>query len=91
MSCREIDEKAPLESGTLGNVVQLQPPGGNGARGSATAANELPAVDTAPLQPDEITRDGLDLLKAFFAIDDADARAALVLLAQRIATHSSKR
>jgi hypothetical protein len=44
-----------------------------------------------PFQPDAITRDGLDLLKAFFAIDDSAARAALVLLAQRIAGHCAKR
>jgi hypothetical protein len=90
MSCREIDEKAPVESGNSGNIVQLQPAGANGARGSATAAGGAPALDTAPFQPDAITRDGLELLKAFFAIDDAAARAALVLLAQRIAGHSPK-
>jgi len=90
MSCREIDEKGPLESGNLGNVVQLQPAAGNGTRGNAAAAKGAPALDTVLLQPDAITRDGLDLLKAFFAIDDAAARAALVLLAQRIAAHPPK-
>jgi hypothetical protein len=38
---------------------------------------------------DAVTREGLDLLKAFFAIDDAAARAALVLLAQRLAQQQS--
>jgi hypothetical protein len=41
--------------------------------------------------PDAMTRDGLELLKAFFAIDDAAARAALVLLAQRLAGQSPKK
>jgi hypothetical protein len=45
----------------------------------------------APFAPDALTRDGLDLMKAFFAIDDAATRAALVLLAQRIAAHSPKK
>jgi hypothetical protein len=90
MSCREIEE-GHLESGNVSNVVQLQPAGGNGARGSAAAARGAPALDAMPFQPDAITRDGLDLLKAFFAIDDAAARAALVVLAQRLAEHSSKR
>jgi len=90
MSCREIEEE-PLESGNVCNVVQLQPGGGNAARGSATAAGGAPALDIVPFQPDAITRDGLDLMKAFFAIDDAAARAALVLLAQRIAAHSPKK
>ncbi len=54
MSCREIEEERPLESGNVCNVVQLQP-------------------------------------AAFFAIDDAATRAALVLLAQRIAAHSPKK
>jgi hypothetical protein len=91
MSCREIEEKEPLESGNVGNVVQLQPGGGIGARGSAAVAGGVPALDIAPFQPDAITRDGLDLMKAFFAIDDAAARAALVLLAQRIAARSLKK
>jgi len=91
MSCREFEEEAPLESGNLCNVVQLQPSGGSGARGSTAAAGGAPALDIVPFQPDAITRDGLDLMKAFFAIDDADARAALVVLAQRMAAHSSKK
>jgi hypothetical protein len=92
MSCREVEEEAPLESGSnVCNVVQLQPAGGSGARGSANAAGGAPALDAMPFQPDAITRDGLELLKAFFAIDDAATRAALVLLAQRIAGESAKR
>jgi hypothetical protein len=91
MSCREVEGEGTLESGSVCNVVQLQPAGGNGARGSATAVREAAALDPMPFQPDPITRDGLDLLKAFFAIDDAAARAALVLLAQRLAAHSAKK
>ena len=89
MSCREIEEEGPLESGNVCNVIQLQSARGNA--GGANAAGGAPALDAMPFQPDAITRDGLDLLKAFFAIDDAAARAALVLLAQRIAGHSVKR
>jgi hypothetical protein len=89
MSCREIEGEGPLESGNVCNVVQLQPAGENATRGTATAARGAP--DPAPFQPDAITRDGLDLLKAFFAIEDAAARAALVLLAQRLAEGSVKK
>jgi hypothetical protein len=89
MSSREIEEEPPLESGNVCNVVQLQSVRGNA--GGANAAGGAPAVEAMPFQPDAITRDGLDLLKAFFAIDDAAARAALVLLAQRIASHSAKK
>jgi hypothetical protein len=91
MSCREIEEERPLESGNVCNVVQLQPAGGNGPRGTQTAAGGVPALDIVPFAPDALTRDGLDLMKAFFAIDDAAARAALVLLAQRIAANSPKK
>jgi hypothetical protein len=93
MSCREIEGEGPLEGGNMSNVVQLQPVGGAGARSRATvAAREAPAL--TPVQDavkDAVTRDGLDLLKAFFAIDDATARSALVLLAQRLAQNSGKR
>jgi hypothetical protein len=88
MSCREIGGEGPLETGNVCNVVQLQPAGGSSTRGGATVAREVPALDA---MPDAITRDGLDLLKAFFAIEDAAARAALVLLAQRVAGHSPTR
>ena len=91
MSCREIEGEASLESSNVCNVVQLQPSGGNAARGGAATAGGASALEALPFQPDAITRDGLDLLKAFFAIDDAAARAALVLLAQRIAGHSTAR
>jgi hypothetical protein len=90
MSCREVEGEGPLDSGSVSNVVLLQPTGSNGVRGSATAAQEASALDPLPFQPDAITRDGLDLLKAFFAIDDAAARAALVLLAQRLAQSTKK-
>jgi hypothetical protein len=89
MSCREIEGEGSLESGNVCNVVKLQIAGSNGARGSVTtSAQEAPALSPAA---DPITHDGLDLLKAFFAIDDEAARAALVLLAQRLAGHSAKR
>jgi hypothetical protein len=89
MSCREVEGEGPLDSGSVSNVVPLQPAGSNGVRGGATAAQEVSALAPA-FQPDAITRDGLDLLKAFFAIDDAAARAALVLLAQRLAQSGKK-
>jgi hypothetical protein len=88
MSCREIEEERPLESGNVCNVVQLQPAA---PRGTPTAAGGVPALDILPFAPHALTRDGLDLMKAFFAIDDAATRAALVLLAQRIAAHSPKK
>jgi hypothetical protein len=91
MTCREIEEEPPLESGNVCNVVQLQSVRASGVAAGANAAAGAPALEAVPFQPDAITRDGLDLLKAFFAIDDAAARAALVLLAQRIAAHSAKR
>jgi hypothetical protein len=87
MSCREIEGGGPLGSG---NVVQLQPAGGAGVQNSATAARGSAALEATSFQPETITRDGLDLLKAFFTIDDAAARAALVILAQRLAEHSKK-
>jgi hypothetical protein len=89
MSCREVEGEGPLEGGNTSNVVQLQPAGVNGARSRAVAAaREAPVITPVP---DAITRDGLDLLKAFFAIDDAAARAALILLARRLAQNSGKR
>lgn len=91
MSCREIEGEGSLESGNVCNVVQLQPAGGTGVRSGAASARGAPALEAMPFQPDAITRDGLDLLKAFFAIDDAAARAALVVLAQRLAENSGKR
>jgi len=88
MSCREIGGGGPLEGC---NVVQLQSAGGIGAR-SSTAAQSAPALEQqTSFQQQAVTRDGLDLLKAFFAIDDAAARAALVMLAQRFAAQSTKR
>jgi hypothetical protein len=89
MSCRKVEGEGPLDTVSVSNVVPLQPFGSTGVRGAA--AQEAPALDAALLfQPDAITRDGLDLLKAFFAIDDAAARAALVLLAQRLAQSGKK-
>jgi hypothetical protein len=87
MSRRRIEPGGLSENS---NVVRLQPPGGIGTRGGTAPAQDAPALDATSFQPDAITRDGLDLLKAFFAIDDAAARAALVILAQRLASHSPK-
>lgn len=76
MSRHEIDGDELVERG---NVVQL-----------ATAPRGAPVRDAAPPQTEAITRDGLELLKAFFAIEDPAARAALVVMAQRFAELSSK-
>ncbi len=82
MSRREVEGEGSLEGGKVCNVVQLPP------AGRATIGREAPVLNQ---MPDAITRDGLDLLKAFFAIDDVATRAALVLLAQRLAGQSPKR
>jgi hypothetical protein len=91
MSCREVEGDRLLEGGNLSNackVVQLQPAGRNAGRSGADVAREAAALSPVP---ESTTRDGLDLLKAFFAIEDAPARAALVLMAQRLAQQSTKR
>jgi len=91
MSCREVEGERLLEGGNLSNackVVQLQPAGRRGARDGANPARETTALGPVP---ESVTRDGLDLLKAFFAIEDAPARAALVLMARRLAQQSTKR
>jgi hypothetical protein len=91
MSCREVEGERLLEGGNRSNackVVQLQPAGRQGARDGANAARETAALGPVP---ESVTRDGLDLLKAFFAIEDAPARAALVLMARRLAQQSPKR
>jgi len=87
MSCREVGGQRPLQSGNgkrgnsnCGNVVQLQPAAAGGLQAGAPATRNAPA-----LAPDAVTRDGLDLLKAFFAIGDAPARAALLVMAQHLA------
>ena len=73
-------------------MVQLQPTGGGvGARNNATAVQSVPSPDQTSFPQHAATRDGLELLKAFFAIDDAAARAALVMLAQRFAAQSAKK
>jgi len=80
----------PGELAGNSNVVKLQPAGGIGERNDAATTPGVPASDATSLPSDAMTRQGLDLLKAFFAIDDDAARAALVILAQRLAAHSSK-
>ncbi len=92
MSCRDVQGKVPLEGANACNVVPLQPTGGNGVQGGVTTAALAGPPRKAPaLNPDSVTRDGLDLLKAFFAIDDPAARATVVLMARRLAQHSTKR
>jgi hypothetical protein len=87
MSRRKIEPGGLSENS---NVVRLQPPAEVERQNHATVALGEPTSDVTSFQSDAMTRDGLDLLKAFFAIDDAAARAALVILAQRLAAHSSK-
>jgi hypothetical protein len=89
MSRRKIEPSAPSESN---NVVVLQPPGGGGGKhGSAREPQGPRAVDEIAAQSDAMTHDGLDLLRAFLAIEDAAARASLVILAQRLASAPPKR
>jgi hypothetical protein len=87
MSCREIEGGEPLESG---NVVRLRPAVGVGVRTIAPSGQDAAAQGARAFQPEAITRDGLELLKAFFAIEDPAARAALLAMAQRFAELSSK-
>jgi hypothetical protein len=58
-------------------------------RRSATARPD--AIAQISTGTDTITHDGLHPLRAFFAIDDAAARASLITLARRLAAHSPKR
>jgi len=80
----------PGELAGNSNEVKLQPAGAVGERNDAAMTPGKPAADATSLPSDAMTRQGLDLLKAFFAIDDDAARAALVILAQRLAAHSPK-
>jgi hypothetical protein len=90
MSRRKTDPGAPTESN---NVVVLQPPlgGGGGKHGGAKETQGTRAFDEIAAQSHAMTHDGLDLLRAFLAIEDATARASLVILAQRLASASPKR
>ena len=90
MSCRAVEGKWPLESGNgnRGNVVQLHAGGAARAREVQRVVPEAVTRDGVArdgIKRDGLTRDGLDLLKAFFAIGDAPARAAVLLMARRLA------
>jgi len=87
MSRRKPGPGEPAENS---NVVKLQPASAGGGRNDAATMPSEPAPNARTFQSETMTREGLDLLKAFFAIDDAAARAALVMLAQRLASHPSK-
>jgi len=82
----------PGEPTQNSNVIVLQPPGRRaGKPGCAKAPEGTPAVVQISSQPHSMTHDGLDLLRAFFAIEDGAARASLIMLAQKLASHSPKR
>ena len=82
----------PGEPTQNSNVIVLQPPGGRaGKTGCAKATQGAPAVVQISTRSDSMTHDGLDLLRAFFAIEDGAARASLIMLAQKLAAHSPKR
>jgi len=87
MSCQAVGGKWPLESGNgnRGNVVQLHTAASGAAR-AREMQRVVPKVMTREgVSRDGLTRDGRDLLKAFFAIGDAPARAAVLLMARRLA------
>src|SRR5258708_7914211 len=88
MSHRKTDPGEPTASS---NVVVLPPPGGGaGNPGGAQGTHGAPAVHGISALSDAMTHDGLDLLRAFLAIEDAAARASLVVLAQKLAARSPK-
>lgn len=101
MSWPEVEGKWRRDSGdgNSGNVVPLQTAANgtdrpvSGAREACRPAPE--AISHGAGRDDRprdcIARDGLDLLRAFFAIADAPARAAVLLMAQRLASQTGKR
>jgi hypothetical protein len=87
MSHRKIE---PDEQTDTSNVVVLRPSEhrtGDGAKATQSA----PAMAQISSGPDSLSHDGLDLLKAFFTIEDTTARASLIVLAQKLAAHSPKK
>jgi hypothetical protein len=89
MSHRKVDPDEPAENS---NVVVLQPAGARTGRRSCAKANQSsPALVQISSESDLMTHDGLSLLRAFFAIEDAEARTSLVTLAQKLAAHPPKR
>jgi hypothetical protein len=85
MSHRKSDRGGPDS-----NVVLLQPPGAAaGKRIGSKGAQGAPAVVEISSQSDAMTHEGLSLLRAFLAIEDEDARAALIVLAQQLASRPS--
>jgi len=88
MTHRKTGARGPTANS---NVVVLQLSGrGIGRRGGAKGAQGAPAVVEISSQSDSMTHEGLDLLRAFLAIEDVAARASLVVLAQKLASRSSK-
>jgi hypothetical protein len=89
MSHRKIDPDEPTENS---NVVVLQPAGGTtGKQSCAKGTQGAPALVQISSESDSMTHDGLSLLRAFFAIEDVAARASLIMLAQKLASHAPKR
>jgi hypothetical protein len=73
------------------NVVALRSPGSAaGKRNGAKGAQRASAVVEISLQSDAMTHEGLSLLRAFLAIEDAAARAALIVMAQKLAARPPK-
>ena len=89
MSHRKIEPDEPTENS---NVVVLQPTGGRTRKRScAKGMPGAPAVVQIWSESDSMTHDGLNLLRAFLAIEDVAARASLITLAQKLASHAPKR
>jgi hypothetical protein len=82
MSHRRTERGGPTATG---NVIMLRPPGsGAGKRVGAKGAQAAPAVVEISSQSDAMTHEGLSLLRAFLAIEDEAARAALIVMAQKL-------
>jgi len=83
----------PGEPTQNSNVIVLQPPRQAGSKAGLRegARGGRPAVVQISSQSDSMTHDGLDLLRGVFAIEDGAARASLIMLAQKLASHSPKR
>jgi hypothetical protein len=89
MSHRKTEPDEPTENS---NVVVLQPAGGRTRKRSCAKGTQgAPAVVQISSESDSMTHDGLSLLRAFFAIEDVAARASLITLAQKLASHAPKR
>lgn len=99
MSWPEVEGKWPHDrgDGNDGNVVPLPTTAGRAASAARQAHRPGPDAGSRGAagrdggSRDGISRDGLDLLRAFFAIADGPARAAVLLMAQHLASHPGKR